>query len=202
MTDCTRFWLLRHALVQSKRRVRFYGRMDVALCDVTLAAQSDAYRAIARRLPAQAAWYVTPLSRTLFTAAAIGAAGYEMTAAPEIEPGLIEQDLGEWQGLPHEELPERLQEPAHAFWPLGAKETPPGGESMAIAWRAWAPRWKRWRSVIRGRMWLPSVMAVPSRSAGACERRGREGCAAFRHCEFISHRAGAVRGRLADCLRE
>jgi broad specificity phosphatase PhoE len=49
---------------------------------------------------------------------------------PVVEPGLTEQDLGEWQGLAHADLPARLREPAHAFWPLGATETPPGGESM------------------------------------------------------------------------
>jgi len=39
--------------------------------------------------------------------------------------------LGDWQGLAHADLPARLSEPAHAFWPLGATETPPNGESMA-----------------------------------------------------------------------
>jgi broad specificity phosphatase PhoE len=47
-----------------------------------------------------------------------------------VEPALIEQSLGEWQGLPHADLPERLKLPAHAFWPIGGTETPPGGESM------------------------------------------------------------------------
>jgi broad specificity phosphatase PhoE len=44
---------------------------------------------------------------------------------------LIEQSLGEWQGLPHADLPERLALPAHAFWPLAGHEKPPGGESVA-----------------------------------------------------------------------
>jgi broad specificity phosphatase PhoE len=47
-----------------------------------------------------------------------------------VEPDLIEQSLGEWQGLPHAELPEKLANPAHAFWPLAGDEKPPGGESM------------------------------------------------------------------------
>ncbi len=44
---------------------------------------------------------------------------------------MTEQSLGQWQGLPHAELPARLVMPAHAFWPLGGHEKPPGGESMA-----------------------------------------------------------------------
>jgi broad specificity phosphatase PhoE len=125
----TGFWLLRHAIVEPAARAVLYGRMDVAICDPTLQAQAPAYRAIARRLPRDAVWVVTPLSRTVRTAAAIQRAGYPLTEAA-VEPGLIEQDLGEWQGLAHAELPARLAEPAHAFWPLGATETPPGGESM------------------------------------------------------------------------
>jgi broad specificity phosphatase PhoE len=47
-----------------------------------------------------------------------------------VEPDLIEQSLGEWQGLPHADLPPKLTYPKHAFWPLAGAEKPPGGESM------------------------------------------------------------------------
>jgi alpha-ribazole phosphatase len=73
---------------------------------------------------------VTPLSRTRRTAETLFAHGYPWTGLT-VEPGLIEQSLGEWQGLPHAELPARLALPKHAFWPLGGHEKPPGGESMA-----------------------------------------------------------------------
>jgi broad specificity phosphatase PhoE len=63
-------------------------------------------------------------------AEALFAAGYPATAPIE-EPALIEQALGEWQGLPHAELPARLARPAHPFWPHDGEERPPGGESMA-----------------------------------------------------------------------
>jgi broad specificity phosphatase PhoE len=126
----TRFWLLRHAIVEPTARAILYGRMDVAICGPTQRAQTPAYQAIARRLPHNAVWVVTPLSRTARTADAIQAAGYP-AATPTVEPGLIEQDLGDWQGLAHADLPACLSEPAHAFWPLGATETPPNGESMA-----------------------------------------------------------------------
>jgi alpha-ribazole phosphatase len=73
---------------------------------------------------------VTPLSRTVLTAAAIFRGGYpEQTTT--VEPGLLEQNLGLWQGLAHGDLPDRLSMPAHAFWPLAGQERPPGGESMA-----------------------------------------------------------------------
>ncbi len=126
----TRFFLLRHAVVDEASRAFLYGRMDVPCCPDTLVSQAQAYRTLAERLPHGAAWYVTPLGRTQRTATAIQAAGYPATH-PTIEPGLTEQDLGEWQGLKHADLPARLREPAHAFWPLGATETPPGGESVA-----------------------------------------------------------------------
>jgi broad specificity phosphatase PhoE len=126
----TRFWLLRHAIVDEASRAFLYGRMDVPCCPIFLQRQAPSYKALAQRLPRDAAWVVSPLSRTHRTAAAIQQAGYPATEIA-VEPGLTEQDLGEWQGLPHADLPARLREPAHAFWPLGATETPPGGESVA-----------------------------------------------------------------------
>ena len=126
----TRFWLIRHALVEENARATLYGVLDVALCPQSLQAQAPAYRVLARRLPWPAHWVVTPLSRTRATAEAIFRAGY--AAAPlAVEAGLIEQALGAWQGLPHAELPPRLTLPPHAFWPLAGDERPPGGESMA-----------------------------------------------------------------------
>ena len=47
-----------------------------------------------------------------------------------MDAAFLEQDLGEWQGLPHAELPPQLALPAHPFWPLGGTERPPGGESF------------------------------------------------------------------------
>ena len=125
----TRFWLIRHALVEENARAILYGVMDVPLCETTVQEQAPMYRALAERLPRPASWVVTPLSRTHRTAAEIFRAGYP-AAHPAVEPDLIEQSLGEWQGLPHAELPDKLTNPAHAFWPLAGDEKPPGGESM------------------------------------------------------------------------
>jgi broad specificity phosphatase PhoE len=126
----TGFWLIRHALVAENARAVLYGVMDVPLCEPTLLEQAPMYRALAARLPRPADWLVTPLSRTRRTAETIFSHGYP-AATLGVEPGLTEQSLGEWQGLPHADLPARLALPAHAFWPLGGEEKPPGGESMA-----------------------------------------------------------------------
>jgi broad specificity phosphatase PhoE len=125
----TGFWLIRHALVSENERARLYGIMDVSLCPDTLVAQAPQYRALARRLPRPAVWACTPLSRTRNTALAIFRAGYPEQDLRVVD-GLIEQNLGAYQGLPHAELPARLAAPAHPFWPLSATERPPGGESM------------------------------------------------------------------------
>jgi alpha-ribazole phosphatase len=126
----THFWLIRHAIVDENARAMLYGVMDVPLCETSLLEQAPMYRALAARLPRPAAWKVTPLSRTRRTAEAIFAAGYPRVE-PQVEPALIEQSLGEWQGLPHAELPPRLSLPKHAFWPLAGHERPPGGETLA-----------------------------------------------------------------------
>lgn len=126
----TSFWLIRHAIVSENARAMLYGTLDVELCPTSLVEQAPTYEALAKRLPRRAAWVITPLSRTRRTAEAIFAAGYPL-APLAIEPGLIEQSLGEWHGLAHAELPPKLALPAHAFWPLAGTERPPGGESIA-----------------------------------------------------------------------
>jgi broad specificity phosphatase PhoE len=125
----TRFFLVRHALVEPSARAFLYGAMDVALCDLALRQEAAAYRWLAQRLPHPARWAVTNLSRTRATAAAIFAAGYP-EAALDTEAGLAEQHLGDWQGIPHEALPALLTHRPHPFWPHAGEEHPPGGESF------------------------------------------------------------------------
>ncbi|HEV7264853.1 MAG TPA: histidine phosphatase family protein [Falsiroseomonas sp.] len=126
----TRIFLIRHALVEPSARLTMYGAMDVGLCELALRQEAAAYRWLAARLPRPARWIVTPLSRTRATAAAIFAAGYP-EAPLETQSALIEQRLGEWEGLPHEAFAERLRHPAHPFWSIAVEERPPGGESFA-----------------------------------------------------------------------
>jgi len=127
--ETTRLFLVRHALVEPSARAVLYGNMDVALCDEALRQEAALYRWLAARLPQPARWVATPLSRTRATAAAIFAAGYPKQALV-IEPDLAEQSLGEWQGITHEALTERLLNPPHPFWPHAAADRPPGGESL------------------------------------------------------------------------
>jgi broad specificity phosphatase PhoE len=126
----TRLFLVRHALVEPSARLTMYGAMDVALCDLALRQDAAHYRWLAARLPQPAHWVVTPLGRTRATAAAIFAAGHP-EAPLETAPELIEQRLGEWEGLPHESFLERLRHPPHPFWSIAAEERPPGGESFS-----------------------------------------------------------------------
>ncbi|WP_419757855.1 histidine phosphatase family protein [Acidisoma sp.] len=127
--ETTRFWLIRHALVDPEARKFLYGTQDVGICEDTMAAQTDAYAALGRRLPRPAVWLVTPLSRTLRTAQAIFAAGYP-EAPLTVEPDLIEQSFGSLQGTPGARLAERLRLPAHDFWPTSHAERPEDGESF------------------------------------------------------------------------
>ncbi len=122
----TRFWLIRHALVEEAARQYIYGILDVPLSEPDLRAAAPSYRALAERLPGEASWLVSPLSRTRCTAEAIFAAGYKATTLT-VEPDLIEQNMGRWQGVPHSEF---LSHPHPPFWPFSASEVPPEGESM------------------------------------------------------------------------
>jgi broad specificity phosphatase PhoE len=129
VSTTTRIFLVRHALVEPSARATMYGTMDVALCDLALQQEAASYRWLAHRLPRPARWFVTPLSRTRATAAAIFAAGYP-EAPLAVLPELIEQRLGELEGLPHEAFLAQLRHPPHPFWSIGVDERPPGGESF------------------------------------------------------------------------
>jgi alpha-ribazole phosphatase len=126
----TRWWWVRHAPVTVNRGC-CYGQSDLP-CDV---ADTAAFQSLARRLPIGAAWVTSPLQRTHMTAAALIAAGLEgpsVIPGPEvtIEPDLIEQHFGEWQGMRYDALATRRGEAWHRFWLAPAHETPPGGESF------------------------------------------------------------------------
>jgi broad specificity phosphatase PhoE len=124
-----RFWLIRHALVAAASLSYLYGTDDVPVCEPTMAEQTDRYAALAARLPRRARWICTPLTRTQHTAAAIFRAGYPLQT-PRIDPAFVEQNFGDWQGLPISGFDARARGERHPFWPIHAAETPPGGESF------------------------------------------------------------------------
>ncbi len=124
-----RFWLIRHALVHPDSLTYLYGTNDVPVCGITMAADAPRYAALAARLPHPARLITSPLSRTQITAAAIIRAGYP-DQVPATDPAFVEQDFGDWQGLPISGFEARLAHERHPFWPIHAAETPPNGESF------------------------------------------------------------------------
>ncbi len=121
----TYWWLVRHAPVIPDLG-RMNGKTDVD-CDV---ADKDAFRALARTLPRNAVWAVSPLSRTGKTAQAIIEAG-AIAPRPIIETGLTEQDFGEWEGRAWVDLLSDSDSSHEAFWANPGHNAPPGGESFA-----------------------------------------------------------------------
>ncbi len=131
----TRWWWVRHAPV-TVNQGRCYGQTDFP-CDV---GESAGFANLARRLPKDAVWIATPLRRTHMTAAALveaGLVGPSPIPGPGmvIEPDLIEQHFGDWQGVRYDELAARRGDAWHRFWLAPAQETPPGGESFAALTR-------------------------------------------------------------------
>ncbi len=123
----TRFCLIRHAVVSPEYLALLYGQMDVPICPARLSVDGLRYAKLGATLPKPANWVITPLARTRATAEAILGSGYGRVEL-QVEPGLIEQDFGHWQGRPMGEFVNRPSQ--HPFWPVGGDETPPCGESF------------------------------------------------------------------------
>ena len=120
----TRWWWVRHAPAFRKDGA-IYGNDEVP-CDTS---DRDAFRWLARRLPADAVWVTSHLSRTQKTAAAIFDGG-AVAPTPLVESGLGEQNFGAWQGLTHAEIERDQNRIYHKFWLAPARHAPPGGESF------------------------------------------------------------------------
>jgi alpha-ribazole phosphatase len=130
MGDLTRWWWVRHAPV-TVNNGRCYGQTDHP-CDVS---NEAAFAGLAKRLPQDAVWITSPLLRTHMTAAGIvraGLPGPDPIPGPGVlvEPDLIEQHFGEWQGVTYAELAQRNGNLWPRFWLAPAHHAPPGGESF------------------------------------------------------------------------
>jgi alpha-ribazole phosphatase len=125
ITPTTRWWLLRHAPVPCPHG-RIYGRLDVA-CDTS---EDEAFAQLARCLPINPVLVESGLIRCRQTAGALEAAGL-LLPPPIVEPDLVEQDFGRWQGKSWTELDAAKDPGLPEFWRSPATATPPGGESFA-----------------------------------------------------------------------
>lgn len=118
----TRLALLRHAPTAWNREKRWQGRADIPCLPDALAALRH------KCLPAPYAqwqWFCSPLQRAQATAAALG-------IAAKTEPGLIESDWGDYEGITAVEAARRDGAAFQANEARGLDFLPPGGESPRI----------------------------------------------------------------------
>jgi alpha-ribazole phosphatase len=137
----TRWWLVRHAPAINPGGL-IYGQGEIEVdCSDRMALET-----LARLLPPDPVRMVTPLARTRTTAEALW--GIQDCA---VEPALLEQSFGEWQGLSHDALAALGDDRVSAFWQAPATATPPGGESFADVVTRVASALERRSAEFRGR---------------------------------------------------
>ena len=158
--DITRWWWVRHAPVREDAG-HIYGQKDLN-CDCS---DTVVFDAVARVLPASAAWYASPLKRTHQTAAAIWAAGLERPVQMEIEPAFSEQDLGAWQGLNRAEFFASRPPEIASFWFAPAEERAPGGESFVDLFERVRAAVERITAANRGRDIVVAAHGGPIKAA-------------------------------------
>ncbi|WP_366654225.1 histidine phosphatase family protein [Fodinicurvata sp. EGI_FJ10296] len=121
------WWWIRHAPVIDPAET-IYGRTDLA-ADIGSSAVAGSLDWLASLLPADAVWVVSPLQRTSMTARAL-ADRVGVPANLVVDPELIEQHFGDWQGRPKADVYGTMG-PDHPFWQAPATTPVPGGESFA-----------------------------------------------------------------------
>ena len=144
----TRWWLVRHAPVPNPEN-RITGQADLD-CDVS---DTAAFRWLAAALPAEPVWIATPLRRTRQTLDAIRA------VSPLVEPDLMEQSFGAWEGRTYDAVD------SARFWEAPATERPPGGESFAAVMARVAAAIERLTAEHAGRDLVAVVHAGAIRAA-------------------------------------
>lgn len=125
MSAATQWWWVRHAPVPEAGG-RILGSLD-ADCDIS---DQTSFGALAEILPRDAVWIVSPLRRTRMTLEAIRAFRPSLPE-PLIEPALVEQSFGLWQGLTWPEMQAADPDVYDAFWRDPTRNAPPEGESFA-----------------------------------------------------------------------
>ncbi len=130
-----RLFLVRHGETDANKDGLALGQMDVPLNDAGLRQAVTVGRALApERI---VAIYSSPLGRAMQTAEAIAA---HHTVGVTSEPGLIEMDVGEIDGLPFPQVRERYAEFLKVWMSEeGPQHAMPGGERLVdVAERGWA----------------------------------------------------------------
>lgn len=121
----TRWWLVRHAPVVGVEG-KIYGADDVE-CDVT---DKPSFVSLAKRLPGDAKWITSHLTRARLTAATIREAGLDVPD-PVIDERFGEQSFGDWQGRTWSEMEATDPETYFSFWEDPVRNRTPNGESFA-----------------------------------------------------------------------
>jgi len=125
MMTPTRWWWVRHAPVPDPEG-RITGQLDLP-CDTS---DEELLAALAKQLPRNALLVESGMMRTSQTIAALEATGVPLVPSL-VEPDLIEQDFGRWQGHGWAELTTAKDPDLPAFWAEPAYARPPAGESFA-----------------------------------------------------------------------
>jgi broad specificity phosphatase PhoE len=120
--------LVRHGETEANVQQRWYGAMDAPLTERgrrQVAATAAAMVELNQDLPIDV-FYVSPLPRARATAGAIADA---IELQPQIDEGLREFDLGDWEGRTFEDL--HASEDLWGHWDADPTFAPPNGESPA-----------------------------------------------------------------------
>lgn len=129
-----RLFLVRHGETDANRDGIALGQLDVPLNETGLRQAEAAGRALAGE--PVVAIYASPLGRAMRTAEAIAA---HHPAGVTVDPGLIEMDVGEIDGMPFAQVRELHAEFLARWLSEDGPEHPmPGGERLVdVAERAW-----------------------------------------------------------------
>ena len=121
----TRFIWIRHAPVEKKHGF-------VPDHDPNARYQVEAARRLGASMPEKARWVISPLKRTRQTAEQVKQhllTSEQLPEVEQVEPRIIEQDLGTWAGAKLADVWEELAPlPKHNFSFQHAETEPPGGE--------------------------------------------------------------------------
>ena len=124
--ELTEWYLVRHAPVKNSKK----GIYKEADAEAELPPH-ETIMALAKALPEEADWYVSPMARARTTADALLRAIDLRQKSLSYPRAITEQDFGEWQGLSFEEIWEKMKGlEAHNWSLLSAHTTPENGESF------------------------------------------------------------------------